>query len=321
MNRIGVLTSGGDAPGMNAAIRAVVRSAIKSGLEVFGIRKGYQGAIDDDIVPLTHRSVSNIIQTGGSILVSSRCEAFTTPEGRESALRRLKGRGIEGLVVIGGNGSLTGAHLLYEETQFPVVGIPGTIDRDVYGTDVTIGFDTAVNTALDAIDRIRDTASAMERVFIVEVMGRHCGDLALIAGVAGGAEAVLVPEIDTDYDRLIRVVQSGFAAGKRTNLIVVAEGDKSCGALSLQEELEKRSGIKSWVCILGHTQRGGRPTAADRFLATAMGVSAVAALAEGEAGTMMGWYADQVVKVPLTDVASKQRPFNGSQKDYLTTLM
>jgi 6-phosphofructokinase 1 len=321
MNRIGVLSSGGDAPGMNAAIRAVVRSAIKSGLEVFGIRRGYQGAIDDDIIPLNHRSVSNIIQTGGSILISSRCDAFNHPEGRETAVRHLKSRGLEGLVVIGGNGSLTGAHYLFEETGFPVIGLPGTIDRDIYGTEVTIGYDTAVNTALDAIDKIRDTASAMERVFLVEVMGRHCGDLALIAGVAGGAEAVLVPEIETDYDRLIREVQAGFAAGKRTNLIVVAEGDTCRGAMNLQDELERRAGIKSWVCILGHTQRGGNPTAADRFLATALGVSAVAAMKAGKKGIMIGWHNDEVCEVPLTDVVNNRKPFNGSQRDYLTSLL
>ncbi|HUU44731.1 MAG TPA: 6-phosphofructokinase [Acidobacteriota bacterium] len=321
MNRIGVLTSGGDAPGMNAAIRAVVRSAIKSGLEVFGIRRGYQGAIDDDIIPLNHRSVSNIIQTGGSILISSRCDVFTTPEGRQTALRHIKSRGLEGLVVIGGNGSLTGAHLFYEETGFPTIGIPGTIDRDIYGTEVTVGYDTAVNTALGAIDRIRDTASAMERVFLVEVMGRHCGDLALIAGVAGGAEAVLVPEIDTDYDRLIREVQAGFTSGKRTNLIVVAEGDSCGGVLNLQKELEQRAGLKSWVCILGHTQRGGNPTAADRFLATALGVSAVEALVAGRHGIMMGWRGDEVASVPLADVVNNKRPFNPMHRDYLTSLM
>lgn len=321
MNRIGLLTSGGDAPGMNAAIRAVVRSAIKYGIEVFGIRRGYQGAIDDDIIPLNHRSVSNIIQTGGSILISSRCDAFMDPDGRQMALRHIKSRGLQGLVVIGGNGSLTGAHLLYEETRFPVVGVPGTIDRDIYGTEVTIGYDTAVNTALDAIDRIRDTASAMERVFLVEVMGRNCGDLALIAGVAGGAEAVLVPEIETDYDRLICEVQAGFTAGKRTNLIVVAEGDTCGGVLNLQKELEQRAGIKSWVCILGHTQRGGNPTAADRFLATALGVSAVRALVEERHGIMVGWRCDAVASVPLADVVSNKRPFNPSHRDYLTSLM
>lgn len=321
MKRIGVLTSGGDAPGMNAAIRAVVRSAIKSGLEVFGIRRGYQGAVDDDVIPLSHRSASNIIQTGGSILVSSRCDAFMQKEGRQVALKNLKSRGLGGLIVIGGNGSLTGAHQFYEETQFPVVGLPGTIDRDIFGTEATIGYDTAVNTALDAIDRIRDTASAMERVFIVEVMGRDCGDLALIAGVAGGAEAILVPEIKTDYDRLIREVQAGFASGKRTNLIVVAEGDSCGGALDLKNELEKRAGIQSWVCILGHTQRGGKPTAADRFLATALGVSAVESMIAGQHDIMVGWQCDEVVHVPLAEVVAHQRPFNPSHRDYLTSLM
>ena len=258
---------------------------------------------------------------GGSILISSRCDAFNHPEGRQTALRHIKSRGLEGLVVIGGNGSLTGAHLFYEETGFPTVGIPGTIDRDIYGTEVTVGYDTAINTALGAIDRIRDTASAMERVFLVEVMGRHCGDLALIAGVAGGAEAVLVPEIDTDYDRLIREVQAGFTSGKRTNLIVVAEGDTCGGVLNLQKELEQRAGIKSWVCILGHTQRGGNPTAADRFLATALGVSAVEALIVEKQGIMIGWCCDEVAAIPLADVVNNTRPFNPTHRDYLTSLM
>ncbi|MBI3871578.1 MAG: 6-phosphofructokinase [candidate division Zixibacteria bacterium] len=321
MNRIGVLTSGGDAPGMNAAIRAVVRTAIKTGLEIFGIRRGYQGIIDDDMVRMDHRSVSNIIQTGGSILVSSRCDAFMQPDGRQTALRHLKSRGLEGLIAIGGNGTLAGAHAFYSETQFPIVGVPGTIDRDVNGTESTIGYDTAVNTALDAIDKIRDTASAMERVFIVEVMGRHCGDIALMAGVSGGAEAVLVPEIATDYDRLIREIQSGFAAGKRTNLIVVAEGDDSGGGLNLQKELEKRAGLKSWVCILGHTQRGGSPSAADRFLATALGVCSVQALIAGRFGIMVGWRNDRLCESPLDQVVGTPRPFNPLHNEFLTTLL
>jgi len=321
MNRIGVLTSGGDAPGMNAALRAVVRTTIKSGLEVFGILRGYQGIIDDDMIRMDHRSVSNIIQNGGSILVSSRCEAFMNPDGRQTALRHLKSRGLEGLIAVGGNGTFAGAQALYAETGFPIVGIPGTIDRDIYGTEATIGYDTAVNTALDAIDRIRDTASAMERVFIVEVMGRHCGDIALMAGVSGGAEAVLVPEIVTDFDVLVREIRAGFAAGKRTNLMVVAEGDDCGGALQLQKDLEARAGLKSWVCILGHTQRGGRPTAADRFLATALGVSAVEALIAGRHGIMVGWRNDRVTEVPLAEVVANKRPFNPMHNEFLTMLL
>jgi len=311
IDKIGVITSGGDAPGMNACIRAVVRMSLKKGIEVFGFWRGYEGMLNNDFVPLKRFNVSNIIHTGGSILISSRSEAFRTPEGRAKAAENLTALGIKGLVVIGGNGSLTGAHLLNQETDIRVVGIPGTIDRDIYGTDQTIGFDTAVNTALDAIDKIRDTASAMERVFIVEVMGRDSGDIALYAGVAGGADAVLVPEIETSIEKLIADIHSGMEIGKKTNLIVVAEGDKSGGAIELSKTLKDRADIKSWVCILGHVQRGGRPTVRDRYYATAFGVAAAEAIADGISGVMIGWdVGGGITHVPLKETFSNKKVYN-----------
>ncbi len=311
IEKIAVITSGGDAPGMNACIRAIVRSGLKNNMEIYGYWRGYQGLIADDFVTMKRFAVSNIIQTGGSILVSSRSKEFLTPEGRKKAADNLNKHGIQGLVVIGGNGSLTGAHLLSQESGIRVVGIPGTIDRDIYGTVQTIGFDTAVNTALDAIDRIRDTASAMERVFIIEVMGRDSGDIALYAGVAGGADAVLVPEISTDIDKLIAEIKSGLEVGKKTNVIVVAEGDDSGGALALSETLKSRGDIKSWVCILGHIQRGGRPSARDRYYATAFGLAAVEALANGISGVMIGWdKGGGIDHIPLQKTYSNKKVFS-----------
>jgi 6-phosphofructokinase 1 len=318
ISRIAIITSGGDAPGMNACVRAVVRIALKKGMDVFGYRRGYHGLIADDFMALKRFDVSNIVQTGGSILTSSRSDEFRSPEGRQKAAENLEKRGIQGLVVIGGNGSLTGAHLFSQETGIKVVGIPGTIDRDIYGTEQTIGFDTAVNTALDAIDRIRDTALAMERVFIIEVMGRDSGDIALYAGVAGGADAVLVPELSTDIDGLIDEIQSGLKMGKKTNLIVVAEGDDSGGAINLSETLKNKAGIKSWVCILGHIQRGGTPTARDRYYATAFGVAAVEALADGISGVMIGWdKGGGVNHVPLTKTYSNKKVYNAEIRKLL----
>jgi 6-phosphofructokinase 1 len=309
--KIAVITSGGDAPGMNACIRAIVRTALKKNLAMLGYRRGYQGLIADDFVTLGRFDVSNIIQTGGSILISSRSDEFMTRDGRQKAADNLAKHGVGGLIVIGGNGSLTGAHLMSQETGIKVIGIPGTIDRDIYGTEQTIGFDTAVNTALDAIDRIRDTASAMERVFIIEVMGRDSGDIALYAGVAGGADAVLVPEISTDIDELIGEIRAGFEVGKKTNLIVVAEGDDCGGAMELSEKLKNKGDIRSWVCILGHIQRGGRPTARDRYYATAFGVAAVEALADGISGVMIGWdKGGGINHVPLTKTYSNKKVYN-----------
>jgi 6-phosphofructokinase 1 len=317
VRKIGVLTSGGDAPGMNACIRAIVRTALKKDMEVVGYWRGYRGLIEDDFTPLKRFAVSNIIHTGGSILISSRSKEFETQEGRSKAAENLSNRGIQGLIVIGGNGSLTGAHLLSRESDVHVIGVPGTIDRDIYGTQQTVGFDTAVNTALEAIDRIRDTASAMERVFIVEVMGRDSGDIALYAGIAGGADAVLIPEIKTDVDKLIADLKLGFEIGKKTNLIVVAEGDDSGGALKLENLLESH-GIKSWVSILGHIQRGGRPTVRDRYLATAFGVAAVEALADGISGVMTGWDVGGGIKhIPLKETYSKKKVFSPKIQELL----
>ena len=318
VNKIGVITSGGDAPGMNACIRAVVRMSLKKGIEVFGFWRGYEGMLNNDYIPLKRFNVSNIIQTGGSILISSRSEGFHTQEGRAKAAENLLALGIKGLVVIGGNGSLTGAHLLNQETDIRVVGIPGTIDRDIYGTDQTIGFDTAVNTALEAIDKVRDTAYAMERVFIVEVMGRDSGDIALYAGVSGGADAVLVPEIETSIEKLIADIHSGMEIGKKTNLIVVAEGDSSGGAIELSKILKDRADIKSWVCILGHIQRGGRPTVRDRYYATAFGVAAVEAIADGLSGVMIGWdVGGGITHVPLKETFSNKKVYNHEIKRLL----
>ncbi len=314
---IGIITSGGDAPGMNACIRAVVRTALKKKMEIYGYLRGYCGLIEDDFITLKRFAVSNIIHTGGSILISSRSKEFETEEGRRKAAENLEKRGVTGLVVIGGNGSMTGAHLLGQESGIRVIGVPGTIDRDIYGTTQTIGFDTAVNTALEAIDRIRDTASAMERVFIIEVMGRDSGDIALYAGVAGGADAVLVPEIKTDIGALIANIKLGFEIGKKTNLIVVAEGHESGGAIKLSETLSA-SGIKSWVSILGHIQRGGRPTVRDRYLATAFGVAAVNALADGISGVMTGWDAGGGIKhVPLKETYSNKKVFRPKIRELL----
>jgi 6-phosphofructokinase 1 len=317
-DKAAIITSGGDAPGMNACIRAVVRTGLKKGIKVFGYRRGYQGLIADDFSVLERSDVSNIVQTGGSILTSSRSEEFMTPGGRQKAAENLTKRDIQGLIVIGGNGSLTGAHLLSQETDIKVIGIPGTIDRDIYGTEQTIGFDTAVNTALDAIDRIRDTASAMERVFIIEVMGRDSGDIALYAGVGGGADAVLVPEISTDIDRLISEIKAGLDIGKKTNMIVVAEGDDSGGALELSEILKSRGGIMSWVCILGHIQRGGRPTARDRYHATAFGAAAIETLADGISGVMVGWgRGGGIDHVPLIKTYSNKKVYDAEIRKLL----
>ncbi len=310
VKKIAVLTSGGDSPGMNAAVRAVTRRALKLGIEVMGSKRGYRGLLDDDLIPLNRGDVSNIIQAGGSILISSRCEEFYTPEGRAEAFKNCKKRNIDALIVIGGNGSMKGAHLLQAETGLKIVGLPGTIDNDLYGTEWTIGFDTAVNTALDAIDKIRDTASAMERTFFIEVMGRHCGNIALHAGVAGGADYVAIPEKTTHIEKLCDLLRHGMQIGKRTNIVVVAEGDDVGGAQALADKVRQCSGIKSWVCKLGHIQRGGSPTARDRFLATLLGMTAVEDLQQGKTGHVLGIWKNAVSRTPLKDVAEKSKPFN-----------
>src|SRR5687768_3097189 len=289
VNKIGVLCSGGDSPGMNAAIRAVVRTAIYNGLEVFGIMRGYSGMIDDDIIPMESRSVANIIQRGGTILKTARCNEFMEYEGRKKAYENLKRRGIDGLVILGGDGSFRGAQIFSNEFDIPCIGLPGTIDKDIAGTDFTIGFDTAVNTAVEAIDKIRDTADAHDRLFIIEVMGRDAGYIALHSGIATGAEHILIPERKTDMEELINSLQEKERRKKLVNMVVVAEGDEFGGANEVAKVVKERMpAADTRVCILGHIQRGGSPTCLDRLIASRMGYAAVECLMEGRHNVMVG---------------------------------
>ncbi|MFZ9594762.1 MAG: 6-phosphofructokinase [Bdellovibrionia bacterium] len=306
INSIAVLTSGGDAPGMNAAIRAVVRYALSQGCRVQGIIKGYSGLLDEEIIPLSASSVANIIQKGGTILKTDRCEAFYKKATRKRAAMILKENEIEGLVVIGGDGSFTGAHLLEKETGFPVIGIPGTIDNDIAGTEDTIGFDTAVNTAIEAIDRIRDTASSHDRIFLVEVMGRSSGFIALQVAMGGGAETIILPEKRQSIDTICKTIERGVQRGKTSSIIIVAEGPETGLSQRLSIDLEKR-GYASRVCILGHTQRGGSPTAHDRVLASVLGASAVGYLLQGRSNAMVGIQRKRVTLVPFTQVIGQRK--------------
>ncbi len=302
MKHIGVLTSGGDAPGMNAAIRAVVRTAEYYGISVTGICSGYQGMIDAHFMPLTARSVSNIIHHGGTILRTARCKAFLEESGRELASRNLTQAGIEGVVVIGGDGSYRGAQKLHEEQGIATIGVPGTIDNDIGGTDYTIGFFTAINTAVEAIDRIRDTAASHDRIFFVEVMGRSSGYIAMISGIAAGAEEILVPETPTNIDSLVEMLRIAKNNGKKSMIIVVAEGDDAGNAMEIANKVAKNSEFTDTrVSIIGHLQRGGAPSAMDRVLASRMGVRAVEALQLGEAGKMVGIHHHKIVLRPLSD--------------------
>jgi len=302
MKRIGVLTSGGDSPGMNAAIRAAVRTGIYHGLEVFGIERGYQGLIDGQIHPLGLRSVSGVIGRGGTFLRTARCKAFYEAEGRAVAAGKLGEYGIEALVVIGGDGSYQGALKLHEEHGIKCIGVPGTIDNDIGGTDFTIGCDTALNTAMEAIDRIRDTAASHERLFFVEVMGRHSGYLAMMAGIAGGAEEILVPETPTDLEQLVVNLQKALDGGKSSMIVVVAEGDDAGTAIDVARSVGEMSQFKeSRVVVIGHLQRGGSPSAFDRILASRLGVRAVEALLEGQTGKMVGVSGTAVVLRPLPE--------------------
>src|SRR5690349_10342855 len=310
MRRIGLLTSGGDAPGMNAAIRAVVRHALARSLEVIGIRRGYAGLLAGEVQPLTRAGVANIIQRGGTMLGTSRSREFFERDGRVRAASVLRGAGIDGLVVIGGDGTFHGATLLAEEHGVAVAGVPGTIDNDVWGTDFTIGFDTAVNTALGAIDRIRDTAASHERIFLVEVMGRTCGDIALGVGVAGGAEDVLIPEIPTDLIALGHELRQSWQRGKRSSIIVVAESGEQGRSFRVAEEIGRLTGLEPRVCVFGHIQRGGTPTARDRVLASRLGTAAVDILLEG-GGMMAGEVAGAVTRVPLRETWEKRRAPTG----------
>lgn len=298
VRRIAVLTSGGDAPGMNAAIRAVVRKGVYHGLEVFGVKHGYAGLIRGEMELMDLGSVADIIQRGGTKLYTARCEEFKTPEGREKAAGVLRAAGVDGLVVIGGDGSFRGAGAL-SGLGVRTVGIPGTIDNDIAGTDYTIGFDTAVNTVIEAIDKIRDTATSHERTYVMEVMGRNAGDIAMIAGLAGGAESILIPEVAFDMGQVLEKLQHGVERGKRHSIILVAEGVGR--GMEIGDEIARRTGWEVRVTVLGHLQRGGSPTAFDRVLASRMGAFAVDLLREGESGVMVGVKGPRLVAVPFEE--------------------
>lgn len=298
MRRIGVLTSGGDAPGMNACIRAVVRAGHGRDLEVIGIRRGFEGLLAGDLEVLDRARIANIVHRGGTLLGTARSERFRTVDGRADAVSILRQHHIDGLVLIGGDGTFRGGAALEAAGGPPTVGVPGTIDNDVCGTDRSVGYDTAVNTALWAIDHIRDTATSHELLHFVEVMGRNCGALALAAGIAGGAEAVLIPETPTDEERLARRIGEALARGKRSAIVVVAEGARPGGAPAVAEQVGAQLGLEYRVTVLGHIQRGGAPTAADRILAAALGLEAVDALAEGASGVVVGEVAGRLVRTP-----------------------
>jgi 6-phosphofructokinase 1 len=306
MKRIGILTSGGDAPGMNACIRAAVRTAIANNVEILGIRRGYAGLIEGDMLTLDRKSIANIIHRGGTILETSRCPEFTTTEGRAKAIKILEEAGINGLVLMGGDGTFRGGTLLVNECNVSIIGVPTTIDNDVYGTDYTIGFDTAINTALEAIDRIRDTAMSHERLFFVEVMGHHTGFIALESGIAGGAEETIIPEAASNGDLWTRLRES-FERGKKSAIVVVAEGDRPGHTFMIAQEAKDKLKIESRVCILGHVQRGGSPTAHDRILASNLGSAAVAALLKGKSGFMVGQVKDEIVYTALADTWGKKK--------------
>lgn len=304
MKKIGVLTSGGDAPGMNAAIRAVVRNAIYHEVEVFGIKNGYQGLIDGDMERMELGSVGDIIHRGGTILRSARCEEFKTETGREKALVQLRNYEIEGLVVIGGDGSFKGA-LELSKTSLPCICVPATIDNDIGGTDFTIGFDTALNTIIDAVDRIRDTATSHERTFVIEVMGREAGDLALWAGLAGGAESIIIPEKKDDFNEVVHRLKRGTLRGKKHSIIILAEGMGS--GFDYGKRIQEATNLETRVTVLGHTQRGGSPTAFDRVLAGRLGAKAVDLLKSGATCDMVGIKENQVVSYSISDALSVER--------------
>lgn len=308
---IGILTSGGDAPGMNAAIRAVTRSAIYNGLKVKGIYRGYKGLITGEIKEFKTENVSNIIQLGGTILKTARCQEFRTPEGRQIAYETMQREGIDALIIIGGDGSLTGARLLAQEFDVPCIGLPGTIDNDLFGTDTTIGYDTALNTILDAVDKIRDTATSHERLFFVEVMGRDAGFLALNGAIAAGAEAAIIPEFNTEVDQLEEFINNGFRKSKSSSIVLVAESEITGGAMHYAERVKNEyPQYDVRVTILGHLQRGGRPTAHDRIIASRMGVASIQALMEGQRNVMIGIENDQIVYVPFAKAIKNDKPID-----------
>ncbi len=311
LKRIGVLTSGGDSPGMNAAIRAVVRKAIFHGLEVYGISYGYQGLINGDIKKMELGSVGDIIHRGGTMLYTARCEEFKTLEGQQKGIEQLKKFGIEGLVVIGGDGSYRGAQQLTKH-GFPTIGVPGTIDNDIPGTDLTIGFDTALNTVIDAIDKIRDTATSHERTYVIEVMGRHAGDIALWSGLADGAETIVIPEAEHNMEQILATIKRGQERGKKHSIIVVAEGVGS--GIEFGDRISKEMNMETRVTVLGHIQRGGSPTGADRVLASRLGAKAVDLLLEGKAGMTVGIQKNELVYHPIDEILD--RPHTIDQEMY-----
>ena len=311
MKSIGVFTSGGDAPGMNACLRSVVRSALYLGIDVYGIKYGYNGMIEGDIYKMKSYSVSNILQRGGTILKSARSMEFMTPEGRQKAYDQLTRRGIEGLVAIGGDGTFTGANIFHEEFGIPVIGAPGTIDNDLFGSDYTIGFDTAVNTALDAIDKIRDTANSHDRVFFVEVMGRHSGYIAIQCAIGGGAEFVMVPETSTTLNDVIRTLKEGRTRQKTSSIVVVAEGGEQGSAIEVASKVSKElPGMDIRVSTLGHVQRGGSPTSFDRILASRLGMAAVEGLVNGKSNVMAGVIDKKIHYTSFKLAISKSKPIN-----------
>lgn len=318
MKRIAVLTSGGDSPGMNAAIRAVVRTGISEGVEVIGVRHGFQGLLDGNLTLMDAGSVSGIITQGGTVLQSARCLEFKTPAGFARAVDNLHQAGIEGLVVIGGNGSQHGSYELHTQADFPVVGVASTIDNDLYGTDYTIGFDTAVNTALESLDRLRDTASSHDRIFVIEVMGRSRGFVALHVGIAGGAEIVLLPEIPWELQRIVDTVERGYRRGKKSFIVVVAEG--AAHGETLAKQMEEATGYETRATVLGHVQRGGSPSAVDRVLASSLGSFAVKYLLAGEKGVLIGERSQAIVTTPLQDCWSLDKPLDPELLDLVEVL-
>lgn len=318
---VGILTSGGDAPGMNACIRAVTRTAIFNGMKVMGIYRGYEGLINGEIKEFTSESVSNTIQRGGTILKTARSMEFMTPEGMQKAYDNLVKFGIDALIVIGGNGSLTGAQNLAREYDYPVIGLPGTIDNDLYGTDSTIGYDTALNTIVDCVDKIRDTATSHDRIFFVEVMGRDAGFLAQNSAIAAGAEAAIIPEDQTDVDQLEQFISRGFRKSKNSSIVIVSESKKDGGAMYYAERVRKEyPQYDVRVTILGHLQRGGTPTACDRILASRLGHASIEALKEGQRNVMVGIHNDQIVYVPIDRAIKKDKPIDKELIDVLGVL-
>ena len=318
ISTIGVLTSGGDAPGMNAAIRAVTRAAISNGWAVKGIYRGYEGLINNEIKDFTSEKVSSTIQRGGTILKTARSEEFMTPEGRQKAYDNMVQAGIDALVVIGGNGSLAGAQIFAQEYDVPCIGLPGTIDNDLYGTDFTIGYDTALNTIVECVDKIRDTATSHDRIFFVEVMGRDAGFLALNGAIASGAEAAIIPEISTEVDQLAELIKNGFRKSKNSSIVLVAESPVTGGAMGLAERVKNEyPQYDVRVSILGHLQRGGSPTAHDRILASRLGAAAIDALLDDQRNVMIGITNDEIVYVPFSKAIKNDKPIN---RELLNTL-